>query len=445
MAALSEVLNFSSSPSVPSIFSKKSRAHHQIKLDWTETQSDSGKKSKIKEGLLVGPADRYNVSGLLTPHVLARTLELSKVRCAGLVRAEQTGFGGFPVQNYGERALEMGGVDLNLIHFGGNSITENIVDAYADVTSEEEAERFESLRLIGDESAINSFVKRRTGQLDDLAYLLAPEGEFFGCRVSFHSVGVSGHERMAPETVKRLVDVMKHSDFVGVQDTASAEFLEGSGVNVNCMPSALSILPRVCARQLRESRDNPAIEEIRHRFPNGWIAVEVGNVKEQDSERLRQALKSASSREGLGLVFFDTKRKNSKNISSSMRRWVKAYPEWEAAEFASSNIWDVASLILHSRLFCGGCLDCRVIAMAGAVPRISVPGASSATRDYCELWEGEDIPVELREDTEWNTDLTEAMRIDLSLLKDRAQTLEAEYFSTLAEFAASTGIGLKTD
>ena len=70
------------------------------------------------------------------------------------------------------------------------------------------------------------------------------------------------------------------------------------------MPCALSVLPQVGARQLRECRDEKALEEMRHRFPNGWVAVEISEVEESVEAKLKSALAELAERERLGLVFF---------------------------------------------------------------------------------------------------------------------------------------------
>lgn len=444
MTVAQKGFDFSSIPVVPPIVSKKAGAHHRLESGWVgRRRSEKQADQQNKEGLLVGPVERYSVGSLLEPHVLARALDLSKLRCAGMARVDHTDVGGFPVRNYGESALEMGGKNLQLIHMGGCSLTEDIVDAYSSVAKAEEADRFESLRLIGDRKAVLSYVRRRTGQLGELAYFLAPEGEFFGCRTSFLSVDLSNFGSMSEDSADRLMSAMGDADFVGVRDSGSADLLEGKGVEVHRMPSGLSVVPSLCARQLKESRDSSAMSEVRHRFPNGWVAVEVGELEDRHFERLGQALHDLSEENGLGLVFFEAKDSRTAQGKNKLRRWVEFHPEWEAAQFSSSNIWDVASLLLNARLYCGGNLDCRILAMGGGVPRVNVPTDQQEVRNYCDLWERDDLPVILEEEGNWSDEIARALQEDFTRLSEHARQLEKEYIDALGKFSDATGTRLR--
>lgn len=414
-------------------------AHHRPGLDWLAPVVESNQvTTPSRDALLVGPADRYDVGEMLRPHVLTRVLNFSRFRCAGLVGADLTRHGGHSVRTYGESALEMTGQNLELVHHGGDVLGVNLVDGYRAAIREEEAERFESLSLLRQDGELSDFVKRRSGQLDDFAYVLASEGEFYGSRSSFHAVGLSDPDSLSPETADRLVSLLRTANFVGVRDEAGADFLESRNVSVTRMPCPLNVLPQVCARQLREFRDCAALEEIRNRFPNGWIAVEVGQVLPGQFQRLTSALREIAERNHLGIVFFDATC--DKESSMEMRRWVEAFPEWIAAEFGSSQIWAVASMLLHSRLYCGTSLDCRIICMSGGVARINIPTGKASALSYCELWEHDNVPIEFSEDEEWIVALEEAFSVDLSLLQEHAAWLHRTYFSSLEKFCAATGI-----
>lgn len=416
-------------------------AHHRPSLDWVAPLAEVNEMMAVpQEALLIGRADHYRFGEMLMPHVLGRLLHFSKIRCAGLVEADLTDVGGHAVRNYGECVLEMRGPRLKLVHFGGDVLGLDLVEGYRAAVEEEEAERFGSLSEIGGRDELLRYARRRTGQISDFAYVLEDEGEFHGAGLAFHAVGLSEPWRLGGEAKDRLLGVLRRAQFVGVRDGNGADFLEREGIPVERMPCALSVLPQVCARQLRECRDRESLEAMRSRFPDGWIAVETSSVREEDAARLTAALRETAEREGLGLVFFEANRCGGVGRSARIRRWVEAFPEWQAAEFPSSNLWEVASLLLHSRLYCGGCLSARTICMSGGVARINVPTGTEEALSYCELWEHDGVPVEFDADEEWGEALAEALAVDPRLLREHANWLHGRYRESFDRFCQASGI-----
>ncbi|MDA7922279.1 polysaccharide pyruvyl transferase family protein [Verrucomicrobiales bacterium] len=399
--------------------------------------------SKSHEALLVGPSESYHLGDLLRPHILTRLLNFSKLRCAGVVSSDLTGVGGHSVRNYGESVLDMRGSDLQIVHYGGDTLSKGIVEGYEEAIGEEEAERFHSLSAISGEAELKNYVRRRSGQVDDLSHVLAAEGAFLGAGLSFHAVGMSEPEKIDDAVSDRLLEVLRSARFVGIRDERGAEFLESKGIDVQRMPCGLTVLPQVCSRQLREHRDSDAMESIRSRFPSGWIAVGVSEIQDQHFDRLTEALESVSENEGVGIVFFDEKKREAGALSSRMRRWVNAFPDSAAAGFNSENIWEVASMLLHSRLYCGSSLSSRIICMSGGVGRINVPTGSPEVMSYCELWEHDSVPIEFSMDEEWEVGLNEAMDVDLSMLQEHSTTLHRHYFESFAKFCAETGMSAR--
>lgn len=419
----------------------KTAAHHHPGLGWVTPLTEVNEMISVShEALLIGAADRYSLGELLMPHVLTRLINFSRLRCAGLVTADLTSVGGHSVRNYGECLLEMRSSQLKLVHFGAVDISVGLIEGYLAAADGDEAERFESLAMISGKEELSNYVRRRSGQAGDFGYVITPEGEFYGAGLSFHAIGLPDPESL-PEKVKAsLLASLRQAQFVGVRDENGANFLEAAGIAVERMPCGLSVLPQVCARQLRECRDSDALEATRARFPNGWIAVEVSEVRTTDFDRMTAALREVSDRTGLGLVFFEARKSISDHRPASLRRWVESFPEWQAAEFGSDNIWEVASLLLHSRLYCGSCLSSRIICMSGGVARINIPTGSPAARSYCELWEHDSVPIEFAEGENWSLALEEALAADLSALQQHAIWLHRRYQESLERFCRETGM-----
>ncbi|HRQ88540.1 MAG TPA: hypothetical protein PLA50_07070, partial [Bacteroidia bacterium] len=148
-------------------------AHHHPGLNWIAPLNEVNEMlATAQEAVLVGRADQYRLGDMLIPHVLTRLLHLSKVRCAGLFSADLTPVGGHATRNYGECLLEMHGSRMNLIHFGGETLSLDLVDGYRNGADELEAERFESLSLISARPELLRYARRRSGQISDFAYVL---------------------------------------------------------------------------------------------------------------------------------------------------------------------------------------------------------------------------------------------------------------------------------
>lgn len=420
------------------------RTHHSPGLDWVMPLSElNGMASVASDAILIGAVGSDRLGERLMPHVLSRLLHFSKIRCGDLISSDHSSVGGHAVLNYGECLLEMRSARLKLVHFGGDLLGTDLVEGYRDAAGGEEAERFESLATIGSRSALLEYVRRRSGQISELAYVLEPDGELHGAGLGFHSVGLSDPSKLSESAKAGLLKGLRRAQFVGVRDKTGADFLEEEGIVVERMPCGLSVLPLVCGRQLREARDRDSITKMRRRFPNGWIAVETSEIPEAESERLIEALREVSERADLGIVFFEANQIAGRERRAGLRRWVESFPEWQAAEFASEHLWETASLLLHSRLYCGSCLSSRIICMSGGVARINVPTGSNAVASYSQLWEHEAVRGEFSLTEDWAEALFETLAVDLSLLQQHSTWLHARYFESFGRFCRETGIAAR--
>lgn len=443
MASPHNVLRFSRRSWSSDDSARAGTAHHHPGFDWVMRVAEVNRiTAKAGEGLLVGGSDQGSFGNLLIPQVLTRLLNFSRFRCAGLVSTDYSSRAGYSTRNFGESVLEMAGTrNLHLLHCGGESLGDDLVGGYLAAAEDEELERFESLADISDREELLKYVRRRTGQFDNFSHVIAPEGEFYGSCLSFHSVALPNPDELSAGRKKRLLEIMRGASFVGVKDKIGSDFLAAEGIDVVQMPCCLSVLPQVGARQLGESRDSEALNRIRHRFPNGWIAVDISGVGRENFEPLTAALREVSENEELGLVFFESTPPRSDVRRSPLRQWIESFAEWEATGFESKHIWETASFLLHSRLYCGSSLAARVVCMSGGVARINIPTGDPGVKSYCDLWEHEEVPVELSEDVQgWGREISAALGLDLSDLQEHANWLHRIYFDRLEEFCKGTGL-----
>ncbi len=439
----------SSKPRIRFGYAAKSKVarHHGIPSErkWGLLQEGNELVSTSNEALLIGPMDRYDVGGLLIPHVVSRVLNLSAFRCTGLVSADFGEEGGYPVRNYGESAIEMVGRQLQLIHTGGDTLGRGLISGYAEAAQGEEAERFASLMQIAEPAELNRYVRRRTGQIDDFSYLLSAEGQFFGSQSCFHSVGLSDPSTLTEEMRQRLLSVLAKSSFVGIRDANGAEYLEGQGIAVTRMPCSLSVLPRVCKTSLHEAAESSILKEVKSRFPNGWLTVEVNRLDLADFDRLVVALGSVAEKFRIGLVFVGGDGDDLVKEKNELQRWVSAFRDQKAMAVVSRNIWQRASLVLMSRMLVTDRLNSRILAMAGGIPRIQLPGIDIETESYLKLWEHNEVSWCLNENMseDWSDVLRAAFKTNPSLLKQQAQSIQDSYFSALDKMCRETGLTAK--
>lgn len=414
--------------------------HHRPDWGWVEpSDAASSSASGATESILIGRGDQRRLGEALMPQVLGQLLELPRARCFGLVSEDQTHRGGTRVWSYAEGLAELQASRVNLLHYGGEILGLGLIEGYREAAHGEEADRFSSLAVFGERDDLLRYARRRTGQNTDLAYVLADRGEFEGASLAFHAVGLSDPGKLADSAQTHLLEILRRAEFVGVRDARGADYLEREGIAVERMPCGLTALPRVIQSRLGKGSESEALEAVQNRFPNGWIAVETSALREADLERLSLALRETADRESLGLVFFEANPRDGAS-SKRLRRWVDPFPEWQAAEFASANYWDMADLLMHSRLYCGSCLASRVICMAAGVPRINLPTDSREVESYCQLWEHEAVPVEFGEDQDWTEAMAKALAVDLPEMRRHAEWLQGRYLESLQRFAVAMGL-----
>jgi len=110
-----------------------------------------------------------------------------------------------------------------------------------------------------------------------------------------------------------------------------------------------------------------------------------------------------------------------------------------ARVFASLNLWDICALIAGSRVYCGGSLHGRIVAMAYALPRINIshPDHLALSRKhvaYAATWEAAGLAGTVPLDGLANA-VDRAMAADRETLRNTALELARQYRTEFAALA----------
>jgi len=390
----------------------------------------------------VGGTGHYHLGELLRPSVLADLLGAGEFRCAGLVERDLSSLGAVRVRNFSHCAEELRAKSLHILHHGGKILDGGILERYAASVEGEEAERFASLCEIAEASVLRAHVERRSGCRAPWPGLLDAEEEFFGAQVGFLGVGFSQLSALSDAERRRLLRSLGEARFLGVREAAGADLLEAEGLSVRRMPDPLTVLPDFSGAALGEARRSESLSAMRQRFPNGWIAVEVGVIPDPARERLRDALQQVAEDASLGLVFFNASH-DGREGDDGCAWWVDSLGDFSAARFPSKQVWEVAAMLLASRLYCGGDLECRILAMGAGVPRWSVPFGDSELRGYAALWEDPAVEVVPGLGSDWAEALASALTVPLSLLESHAVRLRGACYEGIAAYREASGFDLE--
>ncbi len=385
---------------------------------------------------LVGACERHNFGDMLMPHVVQGLLkDGASSSCVGLIDADLRNAGGHRVISC-ETAFDKLKSAPTVVHFGGATLGCDLASGYAMTATGESHSKITQLIKESPQAALE-YARSQTGFEGQTAYVVDAKARWPKARNAFHAVGLSEPEKLDAPREEALLKVLGEAEFAGIRDFNGANFLEKRGIDVTRMPCGVTVLPQVCRKEWSEHSNGLALNTVRNRFPNGWIAVQVSGYRKKVFKPLIRALSGICEKRGLGVVFFAAGTAPGHDDVVELARRVDSFPRKRAMFFPSRNIWDISALIGNSELYVGTSLHGRIVAMAAGVPRINLAVRFAKINSYCRLWEHPSVPYEINVE-QLNPHFGNILDMDRDTLKSHAKWLEKTYRSAFSKMCAAT-------
>lgn len=384
-----------------------------------------------QQAILIGGGDQEGLGDLLRPHIHSRLFDFDSYRCAGLVSKNLTDRGAHDVINFGEAALEMGGAPLNLIHLGSDTLLSGLLSSYHRAAEGEESQNFVNLVQLAAREELVGYVQRRSGQTSSVAYVLAPKGIFSNSDVSFFSLRLPEPSVLEDDQAEHIVRCAGEAKFLGVSGKSAEDYFTGRGLVCEQMPCSLSLIPTLCDHLVKQP--STAVNELNQKYSNGWVAMEVSEIPENQEANLVAAVESVCKAKGWGIALY-----SSRKVSQETRNhWTSLFEN--STWFDSDKIWCQVQMISQAKCYIGSCLDSRILASAYGVPRMNTLRNDRKISDYCDCWEIESFPATLSDNrSQWTEELSTVVDHDLETLKEFSTHIKLSFLQSVGKAIDNT-------
>jgi polysaccharide pyruvyl transferase WcaK-like protein len=359
--------------------------------------------------ILFGAFDRHNLGDLLFPHVVSALLPGHDLHYAGLINRDLRAYGGHQLRSIAELARELHG-SVNLIHVGGELLTCAAADAQA---------------MLGAGASTSIF---------DPAPYVAAKARFrhptwFAC----NAVGGADFDRSSPALREAVLARLRDMDSISVRDRQTQAALARHGIAAALVPDPGVMTAALFAERIAQHRASGEVAHIAGMFPNGHIAVQFSADFADDASlnSLAAQCDRLATATGLAIILFRAGAAplhDSMDLYRALRQRMRESAR--AALFESLNIWDICALIAASRGYLGSSLHGRMLALAYALPRVTLVLPHQAQpgkhRAFIEAWEDPAMPGAVPPD-QGAAALLAAMDTDPTRSRHQAERLVALY------------------
>jgi hypothetical protein len=349
--------------------------------------------------VLFGAFDRHNFGDLLFPHIVARMLPHCGLLYAGLAARDMRLYGGHTVRSV--HGFELSSVErtVHVVHAGGELLTCDAWEASVMLSTPAEVRS-----ALASENAWNedrlAWAHSRFGFPTLAPYVLSKESipHINVSRVCFNAVGGVDLEGRDPLLRAQVLTALKAADDVSARDRTTQAILEASGVAARLIPDPAVMVAELFGTTIRSRAAQGAMKKIFEAFPRGYATVQfdAGFGDDPTLNTIARELDRWSGPSGLGVVLFRAGAAPWHDDLELYQRVASRMPATSVRIFGSLNLWDICSVIAHSRVYCGSSLHGRIVAMAFALPRVNISHpsrGSSQTKQtaFAATWEPADM------------------------------------------------------
>lgn len=323
--------------------------------------------------VLFGAFDRHNLGDLLFPHLAARLLPERQLVFAGLAARDLRRFGGHLVQPVAALAAELGETPVELIHVGGELLD---CDAWQATVMLHDPDQVPALlaRLDADPAGRRDFAADYLGRPDQAPYAVA-RGLFRGARrISYNAVGGVQLGRRDPAFRDEVLAKLGAADLVTVRDQATLAQLAAGGVAATLLPDPAVLVAELFGECIAKRARQGEVADLRAAYPQGYLALQFAAEFGDDSslDEMAQQLGELARATGLGLVLLRAGAAPWHDELAPYERLVGRLRAGTVRLCRGLDLWDLCALIATSRGFCGSSLHGRLLAVAYALPRVTL-------------------------------------------------------------------------
>jgi hypothetical protein len=392
-------------------------------------------KTSSHPSVLFGAFDRHNFGDLLFPHLMAAMLPGQSFEFAGLAARDLRAFGGHRVG-----ALVSQPRPAHLIHVGGELLTCSAWQA-AVMLLDPAAAAAAIARYDDDPVAAAHWAARQLGTSRALPYVvgrdaLAPSG-----RLIFNAVGGVEWALLSPTQRDEAKAALRQADWVSVRDHLTQDALGVEGIAAPLCPDPAVMVADCFGEVILRHQQRDAVKGVLDAFPQGYLACQFSADFADDAslDALAQGLSRVVASTGLGLALFRAGAAPWHDDPSLLEKVQRRLPPGTACRFPSLHLWDICALIATSRGVVGSSLHSRIVAVAYALPRVSLMPPPQGPRPdkraaFAETWEPQAVPRSVTLD-QIEPAVMQALAVPTSVLRENADRLRARYRESQAQWA----------
>ncbi len=383
--------------------------------------------------VLFGAFDRHNFGDLLFPHLLEALLPVRECVHAGLAARDLRPFGG-------HRVSPLPAQPTHLIHAGGELLTCTAWQA-AVMLLDPAAATETVARYDADPAGATAWAARQLGTARAMPYVLGRELLAPGGRLIFNAVGGVEWGTLTPAQRGEVMAALRGADWLSVRDHVTQAALQAEGIAAPLCPDAAVMVAECFGDVIRRHRQQGAVKAMCDAFPQGYLACQFSADFADDAslDALAQGLARVAAASGLGVALFRAGAAPWHDDPALYDKLVQRLPPGAARQFPSLHLWDICALIAASRGTVASSLHARLVALAYALPRVSLALPQQANRPgkvaaFAESWEPDAVPRSVAVDAVAAATL-QALALPADVLRDNAAQLRARYRAGQARWA----------